>query len=118
MKTVLVIEDDQHIANALHARLSANELNVEHAYDATSALSIAKRTEPDLVVLDISMPGGDGFIVAERLRNWRGDDLPLIFITASKKPGLRERAIELNAAEYFEKPFDGNKLVESVVRAL
>lgn len=118
MKTILIVEDDKHIASALNVRFTAHGFNVAHAYDAATALMVARNANPDLVVLDISMPGGDGFVVAERLRKWKGDDLPLVFITASKQPGLREKAADFNTVSFVEKPFDGEQLVDAVAAAV
>ena len=118
MKNILIVEDDRNISDALRARLQAGGYCVSQAYDASSALVVARRSEPDLVVLDISIPGGDGFLVAQRLRNWKGTSLPLIFLTASNKPNLRERAKDFEAEQFFEKPFDGQALCASVAAAI
>lgn len=118
MKNVLIVEDDRNISNAMRVRLSASGYEVHQAYDASTALMVAKQCDADLVVLDISMPGGDGFVVAERLRKWKGQDLPLVFITASQKPGLKERAAEFNAESFLEKPFRGQELCDVVMSAI
>ncbi len=118
MKIVLIVEDDKNIARAMGVRLGAHGYRVTHAYDAITALMVAKNTEPDLVVLDISMPGGDGFVVAERLRQWKGDAIPIIFVTASQKPGLVERAETLDAACFLQKPFSGQEFVATVAAAI
>lgn len=118
MKTILIVEDDKNIARAMRVRLGAHGYRVVHAYDAITALMVAKSSEPDLVVLDISMPGGDGFVVAERLRQWKGSEIPLIFITASQKAGLAQRAGDFDAACFLQKPFSGQEFVASVAAAI
>lgn len=100
----------------LIVRLRTAGYQVTLAYDAVMAQTVAATNKPDLVVLDISMPGGDGFEVAERLSH--SMVAPFIFITASKKPGLRLRAMELGAVDYLEKPFEAEQLLAAVYAAL
>ncbi|MCZ6801386.1 MAG: response regulator [Nitrospirae bacterium] len=65
--------------------------------------------------MDIAMPGGNGFTVAERLRDSTvTSDVPLIFLTASKQPGLREKAMAFDAQAFFEKPFKSDELIQSI----
>jgi len=76
-------------------------------------------SEPDVVVLDISLPAGDGFMVAERLQNLVGSAAtPIIFITASENPALRERAKKLGAVGFLKKPFDATSLADAIEMAL
>jgi DNA-binding response OmpR family regulator len=89
------------------------------ACNAVQAMSIAKKDCPELILLDISMPGGNGFLVAEWLRDLKETaGVPIIFMTASQKPGLREEAREYRAAGFFEKPFDAKKLLATIQEAL
>lgn len=118
MKKVLVIEDDRKIALALATRLKAAGYDPGMAYDALTGVSAAVKQRPDLVLLDISMPGGDGFVVAKRIQTLVPALTPIIFITASKQPGLREQANELGAAGFFEKPYDAEELLASIRQAL
>lgn len=118
-KKILVIEDDKAIAVALGVRLRANNYEVLVAYDGVTGMSTALKTRPDLIVLDISMPAASGFLVAERMQNnvyLAGT--PLIFVTASKKPGLRERAEELGAVGFFEKPYEAKELLATIQSVL
>lgn len=116
-KTLLLIEDDSKIALALGIRLKAAGYTVVTAPDAVHAMAQAVKHDPDVVVLDINLPGGDGFLVAERLRATRVS-LPIVFITASKKPGLHERARALGAATLIEKPFTAGDLIEAIENSL
>ena len=118
MTKILIVEDDRKIATAIAVRLKAEGFEVEIAMDAVMGVSTARRVEPDLVILDISMPAGDGFIVAERLRGLvQTMSTPFIFLTASKQPGLRERAREMGA-DFLEKPYEAAELVATVKNAL
>ncbi|MFT5453407.1 MAG: DNA-binding response OmpR family regulator [Enterobacterales bacterium] len=114
-KRVFIVEDDRKIAMAMGIRIKASGYDVEAAYDAVTAVRAAREYKPDLILLDISMPGGDGFSLAQKFQNLMGTaGVPIIFITASKKPGLKERAEELGAVGFFEKPYDPNELVNKI----
>jgi DNA-binding response OmpR family regulator len=115
MKKILIVEDDQKIAMALVIRLKANGYNASIAPDAIAGASQARVLKPDLILLDISLPGGDGFQLAETfLRMPETNGTPVIFITASKNPELMQKVMELGAIGLFEKPFDTEKLLGSI----
>ena len=119
MKKILLVEDDSKITLALGIRLRHTGYEVVTAPDAIGAMAQALKHAPDVVVLDINLPGGDGFLVAERLRAQSVTaTTPLIFITASKLPGLVERAKQLGAVAFIEKPFSAAQLAEALNRAL
>jgi DNA-binding response OmpR family regulator len=115
VKKILIVEDDQKIAMALSIRLKANGYNPTVAADAIAGASQARIFKPDLILLDISMPGGNGFQLAETfLRMPETNGTPFVFITASKKPELQEKVIASGAAGLFEKPFDTEKLLHFI----
>jgi CheY-like chemotaxis protein len=119
MKTVLLIDDDNTFLLTIGVRLKSMGYTVCAAKDAASAISVVRKTNPDVIVLDVSLPGGDGFLVAERLRNIVAvAATPIIFVTASVKPGLRERAIKLGAVGFLAKPFDAATLAEALESAI
>ena|SRR5687767_5341834 len=118
MKKILVLEDDPKIATALAVRLEAAGYEVMTAPDGAQGLKIALEHRPVLVVMDIWMPIGLGFSVAQRLRDLGFANIPLIFITASRLKGLREAATQLGAAGYFEKPYDPEQLLNAIEQAL
>jgi len=116
---ILVVEDDKRIALALTVRLRAAGYDVITAPDAVLAVSMALKHRPDLMVLDILMPGGNGFLVAERIQDLEAMlGVPCIFLTASKQPGLREKARRLGAAGFFEKPYDAGELLATIRKTL
>lgn len=118
-RKILVIEDDKAIALALAVRLRASNYTVLAAYDGVTGLGAAVKEKPDLVVLDISLPGADGLLVAERIQNNVNlAGIPVIFITASKRPGLRERALQLGAVAFLEKPYEAEELLATIQSAL
>lgn len=117
-KKVLLVEDDENIARALGIRLKHQGYLTTVAPDAMTAVELAVKTEPDLAVLDISLPAGNGFTVAERIQSLLPKETPLIFLTASKQPGLREKARALGAAAFFQKPYDAGEVLDAVQHAL
>jgi CheY-like chemotaxis protein len=119
MKSVLLVDDDNTVLLGTGVRLKAMGYIVFTAKDAVSAISAVRKNEPDVVVLDISLPAGDGFLVADRLQNLVGSAAtPIIFITASENPGLRERAMKLGAVGFLKKPFDATSLADAIEMAL
>jgi DNA-binding response OmpR family regulator len=116
---ILVVEDDKHIALALAVRLRAAGYDVVSAPDAILAVSMALKHRPDQVLLDLLMPGGNGFLVAERIQDLEAMlGVPCIFLTVSKQPGLREQARRLGAAGFFEKPYDTAELLATIREVL
>ena len=113
-KKILIVEDDRKIGMSLSLRLESVGYEVRLAQDALVGVSMAVKNEPDLLILDISMPAGDGFKVAERVRALVLDTMPIIFLTASKQPSFRTKAAELGAAAFFEKPFKSNELLAAI----
>jgi DNA-binding response OmpR family regulator len=115
---ILIVEDDRKIALALSTRLQAAGQDVLLAYDTLTGMESAVKNRPDLILLDIYFPDGIGFVVAEKIRNLVPKFIPIIFITASQKPGLREQAKALGAAGFLEKPFEADELMTTIQNAL
>ena len=118
MKKILIVEDDAKIATALGVRLEAAGYSVLVARDGFRGLQLALVWRPDLIVMDIWMPVGIGFSVAQRLQNLGVTGIPIIFITASKLKGLRETVSELGAVAFFEKPYDSKELLRTIAHEL
>jgi CheY-like chemotaxis protein len=119
MKTVLLVDDDNIVLLGTGVRLKCMGYTVYTAKDAVSAVSAVVKNHPDVIVLDVSLPAGDGFLVAERLQNLVGSAAtPIIFITASENPTLRERAMRQGAAGFLKKPFDATLLADAIESAL
>lgn len=114
MKRILIIEDDPRITAALKVRLTARGYEILTAGNGFEGLKLAMNSRPDLLLLDIMMPMGMGFSVAERLKAVGLGHIPIIFITASKRTGLRRTAAKLGAAGFFEKPYDADELVSAI----
>jgi DNA-binding response OmpR family regulator len=117
-KKVVIVEDDDRIATALAVRLNSAGYETLVAGDALSGMRTVVNSNPDLVLLDISMPAGNGFTMAERIRTVLPNPVPVIFLTASKQPEFRARARQLGAAGYFEKPYEAADLLAAVRRQI
>lgn len=118
MKKILIVEKDQKIALSLAGRLKAEGYETVIAYDAMSGLATAIKNPPDLVLLDISMPTGNGFSVAERIEAIIPTRTPFIFLTASKEQGFRDKAKAMGAAAFFQKPSQSETLIPVIKNAL
>jgi DNA-binding response OmpR family regulator len=117
-KTILILEDDLRIATALSIRIKAAGYNAVTANDGLEGLKLALENSPDLILMDIWMPIGIGFSVAQRLRALGLGGIPIIFITASKQKGLRKVAHDLGAVGFFEKPYEPEQLMAGISQAL
>ena len=115
-KRALLVDDDIPILRALDARLSHSGYEVDAMRDASSALSQAAQCPPDVAVLDINMPGLDGFQMAEQMRI-QHPDCRLFFITAGADENVRAKAASYGAALH-EKPFNSEELLSDLQAAL
>ena len=118
MKKILLIEDDLKIARAIALRLEYQGYDVLTAPDGCDGLLGALDNRPDVIIMDIIMPKGLGFSVAQRLQALGFGDIPIIFITASKLECLAQIARNIGAFDYIEKPFETKQLLDAVARAL
>ena len=112
MKTVLVVDDEQTLAQNLQAYLAAQGLNVHVAHDGTSAIGLAERIQPEVTVLDYRLPDMEGFQVLEAVRSHR--DCHFVLITAHPTAEVRERAAQLGVSHILFKPFPLAELARAV----
>ncbi|HSC92530.1 MAG TPA: response regulator [Gaiellaceae bacterium] len=118
MTRVLVIDDEAPIRLLCRVNLEAEGMRVLEAADGPSGLDAAKRERPDLILLDVMMPGLDGWRVAEQLlEDERTREIPIAFLTARAEFRDRARGIDIGGIDYITKPFNPVELA-SVVRDL
>ena len=118
-KTLLVVDDDSDLLGALIIRLRASGYNVISATDAVQATAQARREQPDLVLLDIGLPAGNGFLVLERMKmNQQTASIPVIVITGRDPQESRDRSLRAGAAAFFQKPVDNAELLAAISDAL
>jgi two-component system OmpR family response regulator len=101
---VLVVDDDDGIREMLQSTLSFAGFRVSTAPDAAAALRLLDLDPPDAIVLDVMMPGVDGFELVQLLRH-RGDTVPVLFLSARDAVEDRVRGLRLGADDYLTKPF-------------
>jgi DNA-binding response OmpR family regulator len=115
---VLVVEDDQDIRQLVHLQLTNAGYETAFARDAASAVGAARRERPDLILLDIGLPAGDGFVVMERLRALPEFEMVPVVVITARGPSEGEKAVEHGARAFLLKPFEGEELVSEIRRAL
>ena len=118
-KKIMIVDDDQHLVLGLTARLKASGYEVVRAMDAISAITVARKEAPDLVILDLGLPAGDGFLVLERMRDL--PDLaatPVIVLSARDPTDNKKRALDAGALAFFQKPPDNHEFLTAIRQAL
>jgi two-component system KDP operon response regulator KdpE len=112
---ILLVDDDPDLLRALRLRLRANDYDISTAADGYSAIATAQKQQPDLIVLDLGLPAGDGFTVLDRLQ--KSDSLsgvPVIVLSARDPQNNEERALKAGAAAFFQKPADNEELLNVI----
>ncbi len=118
-KKILIVDDDEDLLMGLRVRLRAHNYVTVVAADSVSAISQAKNEAPDLILLDLGLPAGDGFIVMERLSNIDSlASVPIIVLSARDPQATKERALKAGAKAFFQKPADNDELLAAIRKAL
>ena len=118
-KKILIIDDDADLRSALNIRLRANGYQTEFAADAMTAVQQARKFAPDLVLLDLGLPGGDGFLVMQRLSAIPAlAVIPVIVVSARDKGSNENRAAVAGAVAYLQKPYNDEELLAEIKAAL
>lgn len=101
--TILIIDDEPPMLRLLEDILASEDYRVILAADGNNVLTLIRDTRPDLILLDIMMPGSDGFMVLDSIRTY--SDVPVIMITAKRDLESLQKALDLGADDYIKKPF-------------
>src|ERR1700727_1091015 len=91
VKKILIVDDDEYLLLGLAAKLKANGYAVVTAMDGVAAIASARRETPDLIILDLGLPAGDGFLVLERLRALPGLTATPVIVLSARDPANNER---------------------------
>jgi DNA-binding response OmpR family regulator len=117
-KKILIIEDDSDMRLGCHIRLKANNYDTFFAADALASMTEAREHQPDLIILDLGLPAGEGFVVMERLKaNTHLAVIPIIVVSSRDRLENGDRALKAGAKAFLQKPVDNNELL-AIIRQL
>lgn len=115
---ILVVDDAPEISILMEDILNPLGFEVEAAPSAERALEKIHKSRPDLILLDVMMPGKDGYEFCSDLKSSVFRDIPIIFVSVKRDKSEIEKGLKLGAADYVTKPFDPDDLVERVKKVL
>ena len=116
-RTVLIIEDEKLIIVSTQMVLEAAGFRVESATNGEDGITQARALTPDLILLDVMMPGIDGWETLTRLKHDSGTSgVPVVIFTAREHSRGHQKSAEMGAADYFRKPFEPDELIELVAK--
>jgi len=112
---ILIVDDDPDLRRGLNLRLRSQHYDTAYATDGFSAIAMAQKERPDLIILDIGLPAGDGFVVLERLQqNATLSTIPVIVLSARDPQSTREKTMKAGATAFFQKPADNAELLNAI----
>ncbi len=112
---IMIVDDDPALRQALNLRLRANSYETVAACDGYSALALAQKEHPDLILLDLGLPAGDGFAVMRHLQQFPAlAAIPVVVLTARDPQANEKRTLESGAVAFFQKPADNDELLEVI----
>ena len=118
-KKILIVDDDPAIRQGYRIRLKANGYDTFFAADAIAGLTEARKHEPDLIIIDLGLPAGDGFVVMERLSaDTYLSLIPILVVSARDRLATKDRAIEAGARAFLQKPVDNAVLLAHIRKIL
>jgi DNA-binding response OmpR family regulator len=118
-KKILIVDDDRDLQLGMDLRLKANQYDVCLAGNAFSGFWEAQRSEPDLILLDLGLPAGGGFLVMERLKTIPAlAAIPVIVVSARDPQGNQKRAFDAGAKAFLQKPVDDEQLLAVIRQTL
>jgi two-component system KDP operon response regulator KdpE len=118
-KKILIVEDDPDIRKSMSVRLKASGFDTFVASDVITSIIMARKHEPDLIILDLGLPAGDGFLVIERLKMVPALALiPIIIVSGRAGPANQELALEVGVKAFLQKPVDNTELLAVIRKTL
>jgi len=118
-KKILIVDDDPDVLQGMNVRLKANQYDICLAVDTFSGVAEARKSAPDLILLDLGLPAGGGFLVMERLKMIPSlAIIPVIIVSARDGLGNQKRAFDAGAKAFLQKPVDDNQLLAVIRQAL
>jgi len=118
-KEVLVIDDERDVTNLIKVNLEDQGYDVFVAYNGPDAIAIARERKPEVIILDLAMPGMDGFSVMKVLKQDKETEhIPIIVLTGHDTKGYKQKSLMLGAAQYMTKPFSEKDIVEEIKKVI
>ncbi|MGH7829526.1 MAG: response regulator [Candidatus Binatia bacterium] len=118
-KKILIVDDDPDLVKGLRVRLEASGYATAFATNAASAVDAALREQPDVILLDMGLPDGTGFVVMKRFEQTDSlAGIPVIFLTGRPPHVYKDPALIAGAKEFLQKPIDNSELLHAIQRAL
>ena len=118
-KKILIVDDDPDVRQAMHIRLKANAYDTCFASDALTSIAEARKQQPDLILLDLGLPGGDGYAVMDRLRRHPSlSVIPVIVVSGRDTRGNEARVVAAGAKVYLQKPVNNAQLLAIIRQTL
>src|ERR687884_2141245 len=114
--SILMVDDDPHVLRSLRAALESHGYRVRSATTGPTALDLCATERPDVVLLDLALPGLDGVEVCRRLRNW--SRVPILVLSARVHEAQKVQALDAGADDYITKPFGTEELLARIRAAL
>jgi len=115
LRTVLIADDEHNIRHILDFSLNAEGFDVIPAHNGEDALTLARENQPDLIILDVMMPGKGGIETCRELKKDPATaHIPVILLTARATKADREAGVEAGANDYITKPFSPRKVIQTV----
>ena len=114
---ILVVDDDPDTLSLLSKRLKESGFNVVSAADGVACMAVVRKENPDLIVLDLGLPAGDGFITLDRLQNnMNYAGIPVVVLTAREASECKDRSLAAGASAFFEKTAGKEEFLSAVWR--
>jgi DNA-binding response OmpR family regulator len=118
-KKILIVDDNPDVRKGMHVRLAANNYDTLFAGDAITAITEARKHTPDLIILDLGLPAGDGFVVIERIKAIPAlDMIPIIVVSARDVRSNLLRVLDAGAKAFLQKPIDNSEFLAVIREAL
>lgn len=114
-KTILIIEDHADTQLVVSAYMKKHQYETAFASDVVQALGLTRKIRPDAIILDLGLPGGNGFLVLQRLKAITGlADIPIIILTADDSPDSEQKGLAAGAVAFLYKPVQEKALIAAV----
>lgn len=107
---ILLVEDEPNLGNTLREFLEIKKFSVEHCSTVNHAIEVFKKFKPNIVLMDLELPDGNGYELSKKLKDI-SDDFTLLFLSAQNDPQTRLKTLELGAQDYITKPFELKELI-------